>query len=147
MEELFVYSLLYSIGYEKYDEYKEALDNLFCCTPEDEILLDLEGRDYKDAMLHLYQLMNELSFNIIKFGGQLMSELKTVYEESDIVGFSEKMYDLWKLLPDKINNEEPFYTLNYAGDCLSYGDEIRCCELYKCALNYYEDNSNQYKEV
>ena len=107
MEELFVYSLLYSIGYEKYDEYREALDNLFCCTPEDEILLDLEGRDYKDAMLHLYQLMNEVSFDIIKFGGQLMSELKTVYEESDIIGFSEKMYDLWKLLPDKINNEEP----------------------------------------
>ena len=69
-------------------------------------MLDLEGRDYKDAMLHLYQLMNELSFDIIKFGGQLMSELKTVYEESDIIGFSEKMYDLWKLLPDKINNEE-----------------------------------------
>lgn len=43
--------------------------------------------------------------------------------------------------------KNPFYTLNYAGDCLSYGDEIRCCELYKCALNYYEDNSNQYKEV
>ena len=105
MEELFVYSLLYSIGYEKNDEYRDVLDNLFCCTPEDEILLDLEGRDYKDAMLHLYQLMNELSFDIIKFGDQLMSELKTVYKESDIVGFSKKMYDLWKLLPDKINNE------------------------------------------
>lgn len=65
-------------------------------------MLDLEGRDYKDAMLHLYQLMNELSFDIIKFGDQLMSELKTVYKESDIVGFSKKMYDLWKLLPDKI---------------------------------------------
>ena len=61
---------------KNYDEYREALDNLFCCTPEDEILLDLEGRDYKDAMLHLYQLMNEVSFDIIKFGGQLMSELK-----------------------------------------------------------------------
>ena len=132
MEELFVWSLLYSIGYEKNDEYRDVLDNLFCCTPEDEILLDLEGRDYKDAMLHLYQLM---------------SELKTVYKESDIVGFSKKMYDLWKLLPDKINNEEPFYTLNYAGDCLSYGDEIRCRELYKCALNYYEDNGNQYAEL
>ena len=102
MEELFVYSLLYSIGYEKNDEYRDVLDNLFCCTPEDEILLDLEGRGYKDAMLHLYQLMNELSFDIIKFGDQLMSELKTVYKESDIVGFSKKMYDLWKLLPDKI---------------------------------------------
>ena len=57
--------------------------------------------------------MNELSFDIIKFGGQLMSELKTVYKESDIIGLSKKIYDLWKLLPDKIKNEEPFYTLNY----------------------------------
>ena len=88
-----------------------------------------------------------VSFDIIKFGDQLMSELKTVYEESDIVGFSEKMYDLWKLLPDKINNEEPFYTLNYVGDCLSYGDEIQCRELYECALNYYEANSNQYTKL
>lgn len=51
--------------------------------------------------------------DIIKFGGQLMSELKTVYKESDIIGLSKKIYDLWKLLPDKIKNEEPFYTLNY----------------------------------
>ena len=64
-------------------------------------------------MLYLYQLMNELSFDIIKFGCQLMSELKTVYKESDIIGLSKKIYDLWKLLPDKIKNEEPFYTLNY----------------------------------
>lgn len=42
-----------------------------------------------------------------------MSELKTVYKESDIIGLSKKIYDLWKLLPDKIKNEEPFYTLNY----------------------------------
>ena len=72
--------------------------------------------------------MNEFSFDIIKFGGQLMSELKTVYKESDIVGFTKKIYDLWKQLLDKINNEELFYTLNYAGDCLSY-----------CTLNYYDD--------
>lgn len=105
--------MLYNIGYEKHDEYRESLDNLFCYTPEDEILLDLEGRDCKNAMLYLYQLMNELSFDIIKFGGQLMSELKTVYKESDIVEFSKKVYDLWKLLPNKMKNEEPFYTLNY----------------------------------
>lgn len=121
--------MLCNIGYEKHDEYREALDNLFYYTPEDEILFDLEGRDYKNAMLYLYQLMNELSFDIIKFGGQLMNELKTVYKESNIVEFSKKMYDLWKLLLDKINNEKPFYTLNYASDCLSYGDEIQCREL------------------
>ena len=105
--------MLCNIGYKKHGENREALDNLFCYTPGDEILFDLEGRDYKNAMLYLYQLMNELSFDIIKFGGQLMSELKTIYKESDIIGLSKKMYDLWKLLPDKIKNEEPFYTLNY----------------------------------
>ncbi|WP_288686365.1 hypothetical protein [uncultured Catenibacterium sp.] len=76
-------------------------------------MFDLEGRDCKNAMLYLYQLMNELSSDIIKFVGQMMSELKTVYKESDIIGLSKKIYDLWKLLPDKIKNEEPFYTLNY----------------------------------
>lgn len=105
--------MLCNTGYEKHDEYREALDSLFCYTPEDEILFDLEGRDYKNAMLSLYQLMNELSFDIIKFGGQFMSELKTVYKESDIIGLSKKMYDLWKLLPGKIKDEEPFYTSNY----------------------------------
>lgn len=49
------------------------------------------------------------------------------------------MYDLWKQLLDKINDEELFYTLNYAGDCLSYGDEIQCRELCECTLNYYDD--------
>ena len=139
MEELFVYSLLCDVGYEKYDEYREVLDNLLLCNPEDEVLLDLEGRDYKDAMLHLYQLMNELSFDTIEFGNQLMSKLKPIYEESDIVVFGKKMFDLWNLLPDKINCEEPFHTLSYADDCLSYGDEIQCRELYERALSYYEN--------
>lgn len=57
--------------------------------------------------------MNELSFDIIKLDGQLMSELKTVYKESDIIGLNKKIYDLWKLLSDKIKNEEPVYTFNY----------------------------------
>ena len=50
MEELFVYAVLCSIGYEKYDEYKEKLDQLFLQNPQDEVLLDLEGRAYKDAI-------------------------------------------------------------------------------------------------
>lgn len=139
MEELFVYSLLCGVGYEKYDEYREVFDSLLLCNPEDEVLLDLEGRGYKDAMLHLYQLMYELSFDTIEFGKQLMSKLKPIYEESDIVVFCKKMFDLWNRLPDKIDCEEPFHILSYADDCLSYGDEIQCRELYERALNYYED--------
>ena len=92
---------------------------------------------------------------IITFIIYNISKIGIVYENQEIMKTIRKVFVLvftiingYVLLPytfkifDKINNEEPFYTLNYAGDCLSYGDEIRCCELYKCALNYYEDNSN-----
>lgn len=38
----------------------------------------------------------------------------------------------------KIKLEEPFYILSYADDCLGYGDEKQCRELYENALNYYD---------
>lgn len=59
MEELIVYAVLCSVGYEKIDEYREKLDKLFLENPQDEVLLDLEGRSYKDAMLHLCCLFDE----------------------------------------------------------------------------------------
>lgn len=79
MEELIVYAVLCSIGYEKYDEYKEKLDQLFLQNPQDEVLLDLEGRAYKDAMLHLCYLFNEMQLDIDKFSRKLMSKLKGIY--------------------------------------------------------------------
>lgn len=58
MEELFVYSLLYDVGYEKVNEYEETLNHLFLNNPEDRNLLDLEGMAFKDAMFHLRHLIN-----------------------------------------------------------------------------------------
>lgn len=139
MEELFVYSLLCGVGYERVNEYRETLDNLFLSYPDDEGLLDLEEMDFKDAMLHLYHLTNVLSFDTVEFGKQLMRKLKPIYEESDIADFGERMYRLWTLLPDKIKHEEPFFTFCYAGDCLCYDDEKQCRELYERALNYYDE--------
>lgn len=61
MEELFVYSLLYDVGYEKVNEYEETLNRLFLNNPEDRNLLDLEGMAFKDAMFYLRHLINVLS--------------------------------------------------------------------------------------
>ncbi len=47
MEELFVYSLLYDVGYEKVNEYEETLNRLLLNNPEDRNLLDLEGISFK----------------------------------------------------------------------------------------------------
>ena len=75
MEELFVYSLLYDVGYEKVNEYEETLNRLFLNNPEDRNLLDLEGMAFKDAMFYLRHLINVLSFDTMEFGKQLMSKI------------------------------------------------------------------------
>lgn len=138
MEELFVYSLLYDVGYEKVNEYEETLNRLFLNNPEDRNLLDLEEMAFKDAMFHLRHLINVLSFDTMEFGEQLMSKIKPLYDGNNIADFGKAMYRLWTLLPEKIKLEEPFYILSYADVCLSYGNEKQCQELYENALNYYD---------
>ncbi len=138
MEELFVYSLLYDVGYEKVNEYEETLNRLFLNNPEDRNLLDLEEMTFKDAMFHLRHLINVLSFDTMEFGKQLMSKIKPLYDGNNIADFGKAMYRLWTLLPEKIKLEEPFYILSYADDCLGYGNEKQCQELYENALNYYD---------
>lgn len=139
MEELYIYALLYTIGYKKYDEYQCVLDRLFLNEPSNEELLNLEGMKCKDAMLHLFSLMQTSTIEQDKFGLLLMRILKPVYQKSDIDDFSKRMYNLWQKLPSSMNEKEPFFTFCYADDCLSYGDEKQCRALYEEALNYYEN--------
>lgn len=138
MEELFVYSLLCSIGYEKNEEYNNSLDRLFNSNPTDEVLIDLEGRNFKDAILHTLHLMNSNIIDVDEFGKILMRVLIPIYRESNINEFGNMMYKLWNSIQSDMSYIEPFHTFSYADDCLSYGDEKQCRELYKKALNYYE---------
>lgn len=137
MEELFLYSLLYCAGYEECEKFQSALDRLFMSVPESELLLDLEQRECKDAMLHLYGRMAASDFDTAEFGKLLMNNLQSLYEESDIRKFCKSMYALWKLLPSQMQYEEPFYTLSYAGECLSHNDEKQCRELFVHAFDFY----------
>ena len=140
MEELFVYAALWNIGYEKYDEYKEKLDQLFLRNPQDEVLLDLEGRNYKDAMLHLCHLFDERQLDFTQFSIKLMSKLKDIYvTEENLEEFGKRMYQLWKYLPSELSEEEPCNILRYADDPLSWGDEKQCRELYEKAIYYYDN--------
>lgn len=141
MEELFVFSLLYGIGCEDVTEYEKSLDVLFLRDPENETLLDLEERSYKDAMLHLYHLMCTVSFDTLEFGQQLMLRLKPLYENCTFSDFAKKMHHLWSLLPDERKEEEPFSILSCANDCFYDGDVEQCRKLYKCALRYYGEVS------
>ena len=67
-----------------------------------------------------------------------MRSLLRIYESIDIALFAKKMYSLWNKLPRDIGQKEPFLTLCYADDCLSYHDEEQCRKLYEKAMCYYD---------
>lgn len=139
MEELFVHAILCGVGFERYEQYEETLERLFEMNLTDEMLLDLYGRKYKDAILDIHSIMNEYPLDCELFGRCLMKELKDIYLSIEISEFGKRMYELWNRLPKVIDEmEEPFHVLSYADDCLAYGDEKQCRELYEAMFNFYE---------
>ena len=139
MEDLYVYALLCAAGYDGFQNYRYVLEDLFVNAPNNDELLDLMGRAYKDAILHTLYLMNTHQVDQDAFGSCLMDSLQPIYETEDLPVFGKRMYKLWTNLPDHIKDVDPFIILSYADECLDYGDEKQCRELYEKALNYYND--------
>lgn len=141
MEKLFVYAILYSVGYEVWQEYQDELDRLFLDNSANDEYLTLEGMSPKEAILHTFSLMQEEQINHDVFGKELMKSIKPIYKNSDIKDFANRMYKMWQRLPSVIEyGEEPFFVFCYAEDCLSYGDEKQCRELFENALKYYDES-------
>lgn len=141
MEEILVYLIL---SYEKiitFDLYQKKLDLIFMENPNNEILLNLEWEtDIERAFVYTKQNIDYQNFNFEIFGKILMGNLKEYYNNcQDINIFANKMYSLWKSLPNCIQNKEPFYTLSYADDPLAYGAGEQVYFLYEKILNYYID--------
>ena len=140
MEELLAYALLYSVGYDFWHLYSAQLDKLFLESPDNEEYLYLETlKSPADAALHVISVMSNASFDADLFGRTLMKLLAEVYANSDVSEFSRKMYLLWNSLPTAIQDKTPFFTFCYAGDCLSYGDQIQCRRLFEEAIHYYDE--------
>lgn len=58
----------------------------------------------------------------------------------EIHSFAEKAYVAWNMLPKSIDQTEPFWTLSYADDPLSWGDEKQTREIYEKMFRYYENH-------
>ena len=141
MEELLVYAILLYEELITEDEYNKRLDELFLNTPEDNELLYLEWEtDIKKAIIYIRTHIDYNNLDLEQFGRILMSKLKTAYVNCpDIKHFAGRMYNLWENLPGNIQNIEPFWTLCYADDPLSWGDEEQTRNIYEHMLNYYKD--------
>ncbi len=143
MEKLYAEYLLWLHGFYSGERYETLLDACFLNSSED-ILLDLEMcsspmRDARGRFLRYWSYECPI-FDADTFGKSLFAGLKTVYEAGAfcIEDFGRRCYQLWKDIPDSLNQTEPFFILCYADDCLSWGDEAQTRNLYEQAFSFYE---------
>ncbi|MDE7424055.1 MAG: hypothetical protein K2N51_10210 [Lachnospiraceae bacterium] len=141
MEELLVFAFLLYEGMVTEDEYNKRIDELFLDNLENDDLLYLEWEtDIKKAITYIRTYIDYDALGYEQFGRILMSKLKVCYKNcSDIKSFANLMYNLWESLPGNIQDKEPFFTLCYADDPLSWGDEEQTENIYEYMLNYYKD--------
>lgn len=141
MEELLVFAILFYEEIAVTEEmYQKRLDSLFLENPDHEMLLYLEWEtDIRKAVIYIRTHFDYRNLKRERFGAILMELLKEYYDNSsDIKMFADNMYSLWESLPGNLQDEEPFWTLSYADDPLSWGDETQTRSLYETMLNYYK---------
>lgn len=143
VEELLAYALLWDVEIISDSEYNEYVDLLFLKNPNDDLLLKLEwnSSDKEKCILIISNHCNENLINYDIFGQYIFSKMQEIYFENrmSIQVFSEKSYALWKKFPDAIHQTEPFWTLCYADDSLSWGDENQTRRLYEEAFKFYHN--------
>lgn len=145
MEKLVALCYVWVFGLSDKDDYYAELDRLFLENPEDDYLLELEGfGNNRAAAWERLGWLAESSLNIDIFGKELFAALEKVYNENrfPLAEFGRRCYKMWCALPYKpyqSEHIEPFCTLTYADDPLSYGDEGQSRNLYEAAFNFYKE--------
>lgn len=145
MEELLAYVLLCYEGVLPRESYQEKLDALFLADPEDELLQELEwnSTDWKGtyAKVREYSAAHYETFRMERFGRPFLAALEALYRQrtrTEIRWFAGRMYDIWEGLPPWLQNVQPFWTLSYADDPLTWGDEKQTRKIYENMFRYYD---------
>ena len=144
MERLICKSLLWKIGLTDGIDYSRTLNEIFLSDTSNDMLLELESCSYDyDAAFDILQRFWKYECNtfcVDTFGRCLAEDLKAIYESNvySIEDFGRKCYSLWQQLPDELNTIEPFHTLSYADDPLSWGDEEQARKIYEDFFNFYK---------
>lgn len=146
MELLYAYAFLWMYDLGSQYQYNAFLDKAFLAASDNDVLLELEecSENAKSSFARIKQYFEYESsnFDTAVFGKALFSGLEAAYKETacSISEFGNRCYKIWTMLPDGIQRQEPFHTLLYADDCLSYGDEQQTKKLYERAFVFYHEN-------
>lgn len=140
MEKLFAYAILayHEIAPEKL--YQNRLHALFLANPEDDLLLQLDWEN--DLEKAIDAMKNYMDHNVLyneRFARSLLETLEKYYIRCpDIKAFAHSAYSLWTGLPGHMQDKQPFCTLCYADDPLSWGDEGQTRQIYEEMFGYFE---------
>ena len=144
MERLICKSLLWKIGFTNGDDYNKTLDEMFIANSDSDMLLELESCssdcDTTFDVLQRYWKYGCNNFSNDVFGKCILQDLKEIYFANifTIELYAKMCYSLWKHLPSEINAIEPFHTLSYAVDPLSWNDEKQTRKLYEELFDFYK---------
>lgn len=144
MEELLACVLLCGEGLLPWEVYQEKLDARFLEDPDNNLLQELEWNagDWKGAYARIREYWGDHagSIRMEVFGRFFMARLGEIFrrEDLDFRWFGPRMYTLWKNLPPWLQDVQPFWTLSYADDPLSWGDVEQSRRIYREMLEYYE---------
>ena len=143
MERLLAYAYLLCENLISMDEYETTLNKLFLENPSNADLLELEiiSNNKKSTIAYIKTHIdyNTMSFDI--FGRELFKLLKPIYHNKDLKSFSTAMYSLWESLAGNLQEIQPFWTLSYADEPLSWGDVEQTKKIYEKMLSYYDEDS------
>ncbi|NLB62301.1 MAG: hypothetical protein GX802_07820 [Clostridiales bacterium] len=139
VERLLSYAILLKCELITLDKYNGYLNDIFLQYTDNDLLLELQwcSTNTEKTIDTILDCSRETEIDYDVFGRSLIDELEAVYKEMDINSFATKAYSVWNLLSKSI---EPFWTLCYADDPLSWGDEKQTRELYEKMFKYYESN-------
>ncbi len=144
MECLFAEFLLWFHGFQTNESYETLLHKIFLDHPDQDILLELEM-----VSSHLLDTRGRFTrywdyecsdLDAAIFGKKLFSGLEKAYGSNrlPIDKFGWQCELLWKDIPENLAHAEPFLTLSYADECLSWGDEAQTRMLYEKAFAFYK---------
>lgn len=140
-EKLLCYALLLNNNLMSADKYNENLNIMFLKNPDNNLLLELQfiSLDSEASISLIFEYFYKTKINKESFGVILLKELKNVYNTKvmNIQEFGKHTYNLWHELPDEFASDEPFYTLCYADDPLSWNDEQQTQKIYDELFEFY----------
>lgn len=124
-------------------EYRDCLDKLFLEMPNNNLLLELEWQSnhIKQSLISIRKYFGVHKIDSKTFGTFLLGKIKDIYQSKkmNINEFGSLTYLVWESLPSPVQDIEPFYTLAYADNPLSWGDENQTREIYESMLNFYDE--------